>query len=51
MTKEVAFMEDPVELLKELIRINTTNPPGAEAALLDCLERKLAKAQLPFARQ
>ena len=44
-------MEDPVELLKELIRINTTNPPGAEAALLDCLERKLAKAQLPFARQ
>lgn len=44
-------MEDPVELLKELIRIDTTNPPGAEAALLDCLERKLAKAQLPFARQ
>lgn len=44
-------MEDPVELLKELIRINTTNPPGAEAALLDCLERTLAKAQLPFARQ
>ena len=44
-------MEDPVELLKELIRINTTNPPGAEAALLDCLERKLAKAQLPVARQ
>lgn len=44
-------MEDPVELLKELIRIDTTNPPGAEAALLDCLERKLTNAQLPFARQ
>ena len=44
-------MEDPVELLKELIRIDTTNPPGAEAALLDCLERTLANAQLPFARQ
>ncbi len=44
-------MEDPVELLKELIRIDTTNPPGAEAALLDCLERELANAQLPFARQ
>lgn len=44
-------MEDPVELLKELVRINTTNPPGSEAVLLTRLEAKLTAAGLPFARQ
>ena len=42
---------DPVSTLKDLIRINTTNPPGEEVRLLSCLEAILAKAGISFVHQ
>lgn len=42
---------DPVSTLKDLIRINTTNPPGNEAELLRYLEAILAKAGISFVHQ
>ena len=42
---------DPVSTLKDLIRINTTNPPGEEGKLLSYLEDILAKAGIPYVRQ
>lgn len=42
---------EPVTLLKDLIKINTTNPPGGEAALLAYLERIFAERGIPFAHQ
>lgn len=40
-------MIDSAELLKELVRVNTTNPPGGEQALLERLERRLKEAGVP----
>ena len=34
---------DPVLLLKELVRIDTTNPPGGELRLVRTLERLFAR--------
>ena len=42
---------NPVSTLKDLIQINTTNPPGEEGKLLSYLEAVLAKAGVPFVRQ
>lgn len=42
---------EPVTLLKDLIRINTTNPPGNEAALLAYLEKILEEKGIAFAHQ
>lgn len=42
---------EPVTLLKDLIKINTTNPPGNEAALLACLEKILGEKGIAFAHQ
>ena len=42
---------EPISLLKDLIRINTTNPPGGEAKLLSCLEDILTKESIPFIHQ
>lgn len=44
-------MKNPVELLKDLVRIDTTNPPGEEGALLRYLEEILDEAGLPYIRQ
>ncbi len=44
-------MKNPVELLKDLVRIDTTNPPGGEGVLLRCLEEILDEAGLPYIRQ
>lgn len=44
-------MEDAVALLKNLVRIDTTNPPGGEGVLLSYLEEILAKENLPYYRQ
>ena len=42
---------DPVSTLKDLIRINTTNPPGNEAELLRYLEEILANAGIDYLHQ
>ena len=44
-------MNNPVQILKDLVRIDTTNPPGGEGALLCYLEGILEKSGLPFIRQ
>ena len=45
------MITEPISLLKDLIRINTTNPPGDEAKLLVFLEDILAKAGISFVHQ
>lgn len=42
---------EPISLLKDLIRIDTTNPPGQEARLLARLEEILTKENIPFVHQ
>ena len=42
---------DPVLLLKELVRIDTTNPPGGELRLVRTLERLFAREDVPCAVQ
>ena len=42
---------EPAELLKDLVRINTTNPPGGEAKLLTLLEDIFNKEEIAFVRQ
>ncbi len=42
---------EPAELLKDLVRINTTNPPGGEAKLLAYLEDIFHKEGISFVRQ
>jgi len=37
---------DPIELTRQLIRFDTTNPPGAEAACVDYIAKLLADAGL-----
>lgn len=44
-------MKQPVQILKDLVRIDTTNPPGGEEALLCYLEGILEEAGLPYIRQ
>lgn len=45
------MITEPVALLQKLIRINTTNPPGGEAVLLNSLEEILTNAGIPFVHQ
>ena len=42
---------EPVSLLKQLVKIDTTNPPGREKALLCVLQEILKKAEIPFVLQ
>jgi len=44
-------MIEPVALLKDLVRINTTNPPGEEEKLLLYLERILQEHRIPYVYQ
>ena len=44
-------MIEPVALLKDLVRINTTNPPGEEEKLLLYLERILQEHGIPYVYQ
>ena len=44
-------MNDAVQILKELVQINTVNPPGCEGNLIAYLEEKLKAYNLPFIRQ
>lgn len=44
-------MKSPVQILKDLVQINTSNPPGGEGALLAYLEDILAAHELPFVHQ
>lgn len=44
-------MNRPVQILKDLVRINTTNPPGEEGKLLSYLEEILKAENIPFVRQ
>jgi len=41
-------MKSPVELLKDLVRLDTTNPPGCEAKLLRYLGGILTEEGIPF---
>ena len=34
-------MLDPIQLLEQLIRLDTTNPPGNEAAAIDLIQGQL----------
>lgn len=45
------MITEPIQVLKDLIRINTTNPPGEEEKLLSYLENILAQAQIPYVHQ
>jgi len=45
------MITEPIQVLKDLIRINTTNPPGEEGKLLSYLEAILAKEGISFVRQ
>lgn len=45
------MITEPISLLKDLIRINTTNPPGDEAKLLVFLEDILTEAGISFVHQ
>lgn len=42
---------EPIALLKDLVRINTTNPPGNEAALLHYLEEILDREGISYVHQ
>ena len=44
-------MIEPAALLKDLVRINTTNPPGEEEKLLLYLERILQEHGIPYVYQ
>lgn len=44
-------MMNPVQLLRDLVRIDTTNPPGREESLLSYLEEILTEENLPFVHQ
>ena len=37
---------DPVELLKDLVRTDTTNPPGNEAILMEKSEKGISRLQI-----
>jgi len=43
-TKQAAIYENPVELLQNLIRFNTTNPPGNEEKCIKYLNNLLTDA-------
>lgn len=42
---------DPVELLKDLVRTDTTNPPGNEAILMEKLEEIFRQEGIPYLHQ
>ncbi len=42
---------DPITLLKQLVRIDTTNPPGNEACLMARLEEILDAENIPYVHQ
>ncbi len=44
MTKPTSIYQRPVEILQDLIRFDTTNPPGNEAACIAYVRARLAEA-------
>ena len=45
-----AFLQDGMELFKDLMRIDTTNPPGNEKEAVDYAEKRLAELGIPSER-
>src|SRR4051812_32701697 len=39
---------DARETLRELVEINTTNPPGNEAKAVEIIQKRLQEAKIPF---
>ncbi len=45
---ESAIYQQPARLLQHLIRFNTTNPPGNEAACVSYIRDLLVEAEVPM---